>query len=921
MNEGVEIAADVAAGPHSVITDQVTNGVAVRMALLYLLAGTHSAVGVGRGRQVTDLEISRAWLVDPAAGREGPGEIVVRDGILEAVTWLDGADADGIDAEGVVVAPGFIDLHAHLREPGNEDAETIASGLAAAAHGGFTTVCAMPNTTPALDEPGVLARIRAAAAASGSPVELLAIGAVTAGRAGETARRARRAGGRRRRRLQRRWGARPFRGDPAQRAGVRRRARAADHRPSRGPHADRRRGGERRVRRDRPGPSRLAGRGRGRRGRAGHRDPRRRRPRRPGRAAPPDPRLHGRVARPDPRREGARPAGHLRRHAAPPRADRRVGRRGAPLGVGCARRRGRRAIPGRTTRCVGRPYDTSTAREPAAARARSTRPPAWRPCSTAPPTRSPRTTRRTPRSTRRSSSGSPRTGSAASRPRSGCVLAAVDAGRLPLLRAVEALTIGPARILGGRSRRRGGGRARRRRARRPRRLRPVGALDGHARDARCRAARTRRWSGSTLPGRVLLTIAGGRVAYEAPDSLRRATRAARYGRPVGSARLRSVHGTQRNDDYERRSYWQATMPALPDRSGRPLPDTRRRRRHRRRLRRASTRPASWPARRQRSPSSRRTRWAGAPRPATAGSSTPGYKWGPTRAHEALRRGDRHGRSTSETLESYELVKRLIADEAIDCDFREDGHLELAYAPSHVQDLERRRESLASVGVTAATRPARADPRGDRVRRLLRRRSRSEQRRCSTRAATSPASPRPRSRAGADLHEGVRATAIRRQADGRFVVETDRGAILARDVFVATNGYTDGVAPSLRRRVIPIGSYIIASEPLPEDLARGALAEGPVVLRHEELPVLLARLGRPPDDLRRPRERSCRRRSTGRRRSSSKGLLEVHPQLAGLPHRVRVGRQRRLHVRPDAARRAGPRTASRTRSAAAGPASR
>jgi dihydroorotase len=132
-----------------------------------------------------DLEISRAWLVDPAAGREGPGEIVVRDGILEAITWLSGSGAKGIDADGVVIAPGFIDLHAHLREPGNEDAETVASGLAAAAHGGFTTVCAMPNTTPALDEPGVLAQVRAAAIASGSPIELLAHGAVTAGRGGE----------------------------------------------------------------------------------------------------------------------------------------------------------------------------------------------------------------------------------------------------------------------------------------------------------------------------------------------------------------------------------------------------------------------------------------------------------------------------------------------------------------------------------------------------------------------------------------------------------------------------------------------------------------------------------------------------------------------------------------------------------------
>ena len=95
------------------------------------------------GTVVADLEISRAWLVDPASGREGPGEIVVTDGVLEAVTWLDGAEGEGIDDRGVVVAPGFVDLHVHFREPGNEDAETVATGLAAAAHGGFTTVCAM----------------------------------------------------------------------------------------------------------------------------------------------------------------------------------------------------------------------------------------------------------------------------------------------------------------------------------------------------------------------------------------------------------------------------------------------------------------------------------------------------------------------------------------------------------------------------------------------------------------------------------------------------------------------------------------------------------------------------------------------------------------------------------------------------------
>ena len=137
------------------------------------------------GRVVAELDLSAVWAVDPGAGREGPADLVIRDGMIQSVTWLEGADAEGIDANGVVVTPGFIDVHAHLREPGHEDAETVASGLAAAAHGGFTTVCAMPNTDPPLDEPGVLALVRAAAAASGSPVELLAYGAVTAGRKGE----------------------------------------------------------------------------------------------------------------------------------------------------------------------------------------------------------------------------------------------------------------------------------------------------------------------------------------------------------------------------------------------------------------------------------------------------------------------------------------------------------------------------------------------------------------------------------------------------------------------------------------------------------------------------------------------------------------------------------------------------------------
>lgn len=149
-------------------------------------SGPALAGGIAVGETVERFELTGAWLVDPVAGREGPGELVVTDGVLESVTWLEEAEAEGVTAHGVVVAPGFLDLHAHFREPGFEDAETVASGSAAAAHGGFTAVCLMPNTEPALDAPGVLDAIRRAAAASGSPVEVLAYGAVSVGRSGET---------------------------------------------------------------------------------------------------------------------------------------------------------------------------------------------------------------------------------------------------------------------------------------------------------------------------------------------------------------------------------------------------------------------------------------------------------------------------------------------------------------------------------------------------------------------------------------------------------------------------------------------------------------------------------------------------------------------------------------------------------------
>ena len=132
----------------------------------------------------------------------------------------------------------------------------------------------------------------------------------------------------------------------------------------------------------------------------------------------------------------------------------------------------------------------------------------------------------------------------------------------------------------------------------------------------------------------------------------------------------------------------------------------------------STPPASSPGAASRSRSSRPRRSAGAPRPATAGSSTPATSGAPRELIE--RYGEDTGRALyQETLDGYQTVKRLIAEEAIDCDFREVGHLELAYAPSHVPGLEHARESLASVGVDEHARAARADPRGDRLGCLLR----------------------------------------------------------------------------------------------------------------------------------------------------------------------------------------------------------
>lgn len=141
-----------------------------------------SSDAAGIGDRVSDLEIAGAWVVDPTTGREGPADLAVEDGVLARLDWHEPTGATV--GTGIVVAPGLVDLHAHFREPGFEDAETVATGQLAAGHGGFSTVCLMPNTDPPVDEAPVLATVLGRAFESGSPVRVLAWGAATRGRAG-----------------------------------------------------------------------------------------------------------------------------------------------------------------------------------------------------------------------------------------------------------------------------------------------------------------------------------------------------------------------------------------------------------------------------------------------------------------------------------------------------------------------------------------------------------------------------------------------------------------------------------------------------------------------------------------------------------------------------------------------------------------
>lgn len=132
------------------------------------------------------LLITGGHIIDPGTKTDIIGGVLITD---SKIAWIgEGkppqSDYAVLNAEGLIVCPGFIDMHCHLRQPGFEDSETIATGTRAAAHGGFTTLCCMPNTNPPLDNEGVLNYLRTVAAMEGI-IRVFPIGCVTRQRKGE----------------------------------------------------------------------------------------------------------------------------------------------------------------------------------------------------------------------------------------------------------------------------------------------------------------------------------------------------------------------------------------------------------------------------------------------------------------------------------------------------------------------------------------------------------------------------------------------------------------------------------------------------------------------------------------------------------------------------------------------------------------
>lgn len=136
------------------------------------------------------MTVRNGRVIDPSSGFDQIADVLIEDGKIKSITPTSGKPASGpvgsndIDAAGKLVCPGLIDIHVHLREPGNEDEETIATGSAAAVAGGFTSIACMPNTQPAIDNEAMVEFVLRQAARSGL-CNVYPIGAITKARGGK----------------------------------------------------------------------------------------------------------------------------------------------------------------------------------------------------------------------------------------------------------------------------------------------------------------------------------------------------------------------------------------------------------------------------------------------------------------------------------------------------------------------------------------------------------------------------------------------------------------------------------------------------------------------------------------------------------------------------------------------------------------
>jgi len=185
-----------------------------------------------------------------------------------------------------------------------------------------------------------------------------------------------------------------------------------------------------------------------------------------------------------------------------------------------------------------------------------------------------------------------------------------------------------------------------------------------------------------------------------------------------------------------------------------------------------------------------------------------------------------------SLSAMDLVESLVRELAIECGFRRSGHLDAAFKPAHFDRMRREQDLLAREFDHTVRLVPKAEQRSELGSDYYHGLMLDERSACLHPARYVRGLAAAAGRAGAVLIERTPVLALRREA-GSFRVTTAGGEIQARDVLVATNGYTDASVPKLRRRVVPIGSYIIGTEPLPEAVVASLLPRSRVAFDSKE----------------------------------------------------------------------------------------